>query len=137
MEVWVLREPRSGGHTRTFAGVPLLTWRPFHHRPPSSCKTCWSSTEQGSRTSLGQRRRDRIFAQIFRASIEQPAPQTPVEGAGCCGIQRAGLAAILQKEFTSVSSQGVGEANSVPGFGCLLNCFPGVWGLALQYMFCP
>lgn len=133
MEVWVLSEPRAGGNTRTFAGVPALN----PPENPSSCRTCQSRQSRGLGQALAQLRRDRCrMPRYFERPYNSQPHRRWWRERGAVWF-RADLAAILQKELTSGSFQGVGEANSFSGLGSLRNCFPNVWGLALGYMFCP
>lgn len=142
MEVFIHVEPgRLGGNTRTFAGAPALNLGPLPPQNASVFRTWWraglrwqvlSPARQWSKADQGRA----WNTQIAQGSMEQPASQTPAQGAQCRHSMTR-LIPSLVKIITLVYSPGVGEANSFWGSGSLWNCFPNVWGLALWHTLCP
>lgn len=143
MEGFIHIEPRSlGGNARTFAGVPALNLAPLPPQSPSFFQPWWNRTERGSCDKLSAQlgdgatlmRGDRCgTAWYLRVQGDSQPQQTPAEGAQCWDL-KSRLLPSLVKIITPDCSQGVAEGGSFSGSGSLCNCFPNVWGLALQYV---
>lgn len=144
MEVFIHIEPRRlGGNTRTFAGVPILNLAFLPPHNPSFL--WWSRTKQSSCDKLPAQLRDGVELMGWgvggtgmewpdtSGSRQQPAPANWAEGAQCWD-SKSRLISSLMKTVTPDYSQRVAETNRFSGSGSLWNCFPNVWGLALQYI---
>lgn len=141
MEVFIHIEPRRlGGNTRTSAGVPILN---LAFLPPHNPSFLWRSwTEQGSVTSyrpsseMGQSWWGGGWGEWPNTSGSKvtASPCKLKQSGAQCWDSKSRLIPGLVKTVTPNYSQRAAETNSFLGSGSLWNCFPNVWGLALQHI---
>lgn len=141
MEVFIHIEPRrSGGNTRTFAGIPILN---LAFLPPHNPSFFWQSRVHVPSYQPSWDGVELMGWRVGGTGMECPdtsrskgtaSPCKLEQGGHSAEIRRADLTPGLVKTVTPNYSQRVAETNSFLGSGSLWNCFPNVWGLALQYI---